>query len=229
MCSITTLSKVSYFPIFALPLVIPKSKFESAKSKKWYIAGSILIGIICFAIATLYAGKMGMTQWPIPGVNVADQLRYIVFNPIKYLYIFGKLMIGNLFVLLQGATTNLAYCGILENGLGLLSIILILFTFSINKDLRLTKFQKITFLLISIACLGATATTLYLTFTPVGANSISGFQGRYMLPVLSMLFVGLSGSIESKAKYSKIETGILILILSLIMISALKIIGAYYL
>ena len=52
--------------------------------------------------------------------------------------------------------------------------------------------DKVIFLITFLLVLGMTSGILYLAFTPVGATYISGYQTRYILPILPLMLFCLS-------------------------------------
>jgi len=63
------------------------------------------------------------------------------------------------------------------------------FLFDNNYEGRLTTGSRVLLLATFALIFLGTYTTFYIIFTPVGANYISGFQGRYLLPIIGLLFI----------------------------------------
>lgn len=162
-------------------------------------------GYIFLGIAALILGLIEVGGWDVlafshaknifPGADPIGQIKFIISHPWEFLRT----------VLLDLWTNKQAYArqwfGVYGYGywsvpfitylfyaLGLGSMLLIKpngATFTRNLRLRL----GIVFLLGYVATVGV----LYLSYTPVGSSNILGVQGRYLIPVMPLLFLALTG------------------------------------
>ena len=74
------------------------------------------------------------------------------------------------------------------------------------------KFIIIIFILMTI---GASMSALYLGFTPVGSSSVSGYQGRYLIPVFipfMLLFINSKCKVETRNNYSIMKINIILIL-----------------
>ena len=189
--SFTYLSKIAYFPITLLIWLIPKEKFKT--NSLWSKIIISLSGIIMFGIGTIYASKFGIVQYHLPGVDVKLQLLNILRNPFSYLYVIINTFQTSLIPLISASLGQLAYCGVLGDiEIGLMIIGLIIVTLS--TDLKLKIKDKFIIFLYVVASVGASLSALYLSFNPVGALTVDGFQGRYLFPVLMAFFMLFNSS-----------------------------------
>ena len=189
--SFTYLSKIAYFPITLLIWLIPKEKFKV--NSLWSKILVSLSGIILFGFGTIYASKFGIVQYSLPGVDVKLQMLNIIKNPFKYLYVIINTFQTMLIPLISASLGQLAYCG----NLGDIEIILIiigLIIVTLSTDLKLKNKDKFIILIYVICSIGASLSALYLSFNPVGALTVDGFQGRYLFPVLMAIFMLFNSS-----------------------------------
>lgn len=227
-CSLTTLSKVAYFPIFFLILLLDKNKFNSKKEKIIYSIAFIIVGIVLFCLETVYASKLGLSQWANPGVDSKKQLLFIIDHPFKFIEILFKTMEIDLFGRIQGFSTVLAYCGQLGNFYTVLLIIIISILATDIDEVQFSHKQRIMLLLIVLSMLFASLGSLYMMFTVVGASVVSGFQGRYLVPIIIPFLLLFSNTINIK-KYKLFCNVMLILVILINVISLLYILGKFYL
>ncbi len=196
------ITKIAYFPIVLLIYLIPNKKFNNQRKARLAKILIPLIGLIVFALASLYAQKIGIIQWPKEGVNSTLQLKYILANPISYLYTLYKTLQASIISITATLTTQLGYCGLT----GELDFIIIIGTIvfaiaSCTSDLR--KFDKIVLALIVLCCVGAAMSSMYISYNVVGNSIVEGFQGRYLAPVLLpflLLFSSPKFKIDIKEK-----------------------------
>ena len=192
-----------YVLLCALALIIPKKKFVS--KKKYY---QVLIGLVVVVLASYLVFNLIDTLRIVsdtdsksafsnaPAYSFGD----IITSPLTFI----KLFINNLKV----CTINFIYLTI--SGLYLINInpiytigfiiLLILSSFRTDEDKQyITKKQKIIMFFIVIGIFFAIHVVGF-TWTNKGAAIIEGVQGRYMIPVLSLIFLMLRNSILTYKK-----------------------------
>lgn len=195
--------KMIYVLLCALALIIPKKKFVS--KKKYY---QVLIGLVVVVLASYLVFNLIDTLRIVsdtdsksafsnaPAYSFGD----IITSPLTFI----KLFINNLKV----CTINFIYLTI--SGLYLINInpiytigfiiLLILSSFRTDEDKQyITKKQKIIMFFIVIGIFFAIHVVGF-TWTNKGAAIIEGVQGRYMIPVLSLIFLMLRNSILTYKK-----------------------------
>lgn len=195
-------SKAVYIPLLAIYWMLPKDKFYSKRQKNLFrIAIAVLI-ILMFASFVMPLVTSAASGVEVSGdyrggdTSQTSQLSMILGYPLTYTWVLlssiGKTL-GSYFVGAE-VLANFAYRGIYR-GLGYLILMLtMLFTFLTdygmsadketleqNRSLLGVKLWD-AFLIFGAACLVWTA--LYLDFTPVGAEYISGVSPRYYLPLI---------------------------------------------
>lgn len=189
--------KMVYVLICAFALIIPKKKFNS--NKKYY---KILIGlIICVLVSYLFFNlieTLSIVNDTDSKSAFSDAPAYSFGDLITSPTIFIKLFINNLKV----CTINFIYLAI--NGLYLIHInpvytigfiiLLVLSSFRSDGEKQyITGMHKLIMLMIVIGIFFAIHVVGF-TWTQKGASIIEGVQGRYMIPILPLLFLMLRNS-----------------------------------
>lgn len=200
---IACLAKANYFPLFLLGIFIPKDRFENKKQKNIFKLLIILITILVlstFAVEMLTNGSNLGDSRGDGHVNVAEQTKVVLNNPINFLNIFIINAAGMLsFLFSDRAIASLAYLGSSSYFIGnIFSIVLLLSVLlDSKKGKELSKKAKILIMFFLLVLIFGISLAMYLQFTPVGANRIDGVQPRYYLPLIYPFMVCL---ITSKIK-----------------------------
>lgn len=187
-------AKAIYAPFMLLLLLIPKERFKNVKQSRLIKLGFTLIAGMLF-ILPMFSG--GSVSDPRGGdTSFSDQTITILEHPLDYATVLKSTAADQFSTELIGAfsTTNFAYLNKIDekSNLYLILIILLIFVFiTDNKGNNLTIKQRLAILGITILNIVLIWTALYLSFTPVGLNTINGVQGRYFLPLLLPLLIAL--------------------------------------
>lgn len=193
MILLLALIKIVYLPICALALLIPKESFRSKKNK--YLALGVIF--LCAVVANLVWLKIASQfLYFREGVNPDQQVNFILMHMARFAFILLNTITeqsGNWVIQLFGGGLN-SY-GIKPDLCLSLSLILV-FAGTVTKyfDPRRSSWsRKERILLCGICCIVflLTLLSLYLQWTPVGSPMIDGFQGRYLAPILPLLFSSL--------------------------------------
>lgn len=201
--------KTVYVTVLIPLIFVPK--------EKW--GGKIFSILKCFGIIVGIAGILYILN-KIPSLNLqrnavqnssGEQLQYIIHNPLTYLKTLLKTMWGN---------RNFYYTGLIGT-FGLIdtfipSVYVVMYSFAafavVVSDFSLCQFKfkwkyKFIAVLASIATIGAIFTGMYILWTSmelgVGAEVITGVQGRYFIPIIPLLMVVLSNQLLKKNKKIK--------------------------
>lgn len=190
--------KAIYFPLFALLLLLPKSKFSSVQQYRKYlviVSVAAVLVLMSFVIPMLFDSVPSDTRGGST-VSGSDQIFYILSHPLTY----TKVLLGFLWEYVSSFTciTDFAYLGIVSRSFSLLLLGAVVFTDKSDLD-RYTSTGKVRLVTMGsvFVTLCLVATSLYITFTPVGYSTINGCQQRYMMPLLFPLFYVL-GSVRIK-------------------------------
>lgn len=230
-------AKAIYAPFIFLILLIPKERFQNPKQSKLVKTGFIGIMVFLLSLAILPALN-GSTQSDPRGENTSasEQISLIVKHPLDYATVLNNTAVSNFSYKLIGSETleSFSYMNPQEsvdpatpasvfdkdrtNFYYILLILLIFVFLTDNKDNRLTKKQRLfgigTILFIILLIWSA----LYLSFTPVGSNTIEGVQGRYFLPLLfPLLFFLQPKNLQNKIN-PKLYNGLILSIPTIITI-----------
>lgn len=200
------LIKAVYFPIMIPLLFAPNSIFEKSSDKKIFRIGIIitmLILLLSFALPMLINSGSQTDARGGTDVNSAEQVKFILSNPLKYAEIYFRYLAT--FYLIPshsyGFIQAYAYLGNgITNVIPLILLIgLILFTKSdCNHSILNTALSWIS----SFISLTLVVTALYVSFTPVGLDTVNGCQFRYMIPLLYPILASTKGGYIKKGKYA---------------------------
>lgn len=224
---LAVLPKQVYFPLTLIALFLPRSKFKDKKQCRMYrtiVLLSALLPLFTVYIQNIANGMgSGEIQGDIRGgeaVNAAGQLEYMRTNPgqtAKMLYHFLKIYLNPM---LYGAhyMTNIAYFGFSPMNLHfLMGVVVAGALVSRNEgEKKFPWWSKAGVLLEYVAIGTVVAVSMYVSFTAVGADTVAGCQGRYLLPVLfPVLYVLSRFSFRTWVKNTVREENINILLIIL--------------
>ncbi len=223
---VLALCKIIYLPICLLMFFIPETKFVSKKEK------FTRLGLIFLLVLIANLSWLSLASQYLAALNNSDlQLKYILCNPLKYLYIIINTIIENsknylyMFYGSSLGTYKVNLSSIYIDCIFVVNIILILFD---TENDKIDKSIKYGSLFIFMMVFGLMATSLYLDWTPYMSNLIEGIQGRYFLPVsilVPMIFSTNWFNLKNK-KYLNCTS--LILLMIIINLYSLTMISMYY-
>jgi uncharacterized membrane protein len=200
-CSVfIALCKPTYAPILALTLlpIIASKKYRTKRNI------SMLMSIFVLSVVALFL-------WTSTVINIdknlndeADrslQLQYVIDNPLSYL----QTAVSNASGVGVEYPQHLTYLvSILEKPLplaltlaALFLLVLSIFTSSRKENkpsARKMLFLRIGFMSVAAVSLLLIQLSLYLYFTRVGADNISGIHARYFIPLLPLVMIALHAS-----------------------------------
>ena len=207
---ILALNKFVYTPILLLSFLFPKTAFKYPKYRNLFALGLLFIAIVVAAFWILKTSELFLPKDqynPLfkenvtlnEGVNPKTQFLFIIENPVQYLKIMSLSFIKT------SPYTMAHYLGKFgweENYLPKWTIGLLLLTtifLSLQKsNSELSNKAKITFQAIAFVMSVGLATTIYMIWVPVGNEYILGLAGRYFIPVLPLVWLGLPKVIDFK-------------------------------
>lgn len=207
--ALACMPKQIYAPILLLPFLLIKKEFKNRK--RYYT-----ICVFAFAVLFLMLAARSLSTVSSSGdlrggtaVSPVEQIKFILSEPFSYAKTLLKFLLSYLSL---GGTkeyiTNLAYVGYGTGHITMLALFVIAaFTdknrYDLNNKYLLVKCFNV-LLLLGLAALMATA--LYIDFTPVGSDYISGCQGRYLtpllLPVMSVIGSGIINNRMNRTLYN---------------------------
>ena len=193
-----------YFPVMLLPLFLPKSKFRDAKHRRTFMGltvGAMAAAVLLFLLPMLRSsgGVISDTRGG-EDVDSAGQIAFILGNPLKYtetLYFFLKSYLHPDHV--EDFLTFFAYKGKAPNySLYLIALAVAAFTDKSELDDSFAEkwWRRVVYLVLLFGTLCLVATSLYISYTPVGYSTINGCQFRYALPLFfpAIMALGFRGT-----------------------------------
>lgn len=179
--------KAVYIPFILLFLFVPKDKFRSSKERVF-----LKVGIIFIFILILYTfvspDSLSSSSGDIRGGNtsVGSQLKLIFLHPFGYMMVLKDTFIASFIEKIFGNTGGLlGYLGYFTSNCHYITLIMLLYVgFTDTSDKDIKSYYRVLILLLLIGVILLVWTALYLSFTPVGLNTINGVQPRYFLPFI---------------------------------------------
>lgn len=198
-------AKAIYIFMAFLLLLFPKEKFGSrwrALTYKLCVTALMVLLIYTFFFPPVSASSnfevMGNLAYAgdkrSQGTSVLGQISWILHNPFAYAKLLLESMFGELWNYLRGAKPFVAYgylggMSVVWTWLGLAALIFSS-AFSAKEESReaIPLRFKAGSILVVLGVGAVIWTSMYVTFTAVGADVINGVQGRYFLPLFLPFF-----------------------------------------
>lgn len=182
---VMTMCKIVYFLFILLIFTVPAKLFKNKKSayifKFSILLAALAVNILWFAVSSQYFVEFQ------EGVNIAGQVKFVLSNPITYLWILLKTFIDffpTMFLTMLGAALGPLSIGLSQWGFLPYVCILIIAICVICDNQQIKKSFKLTQFLIFAGTTVLICSALYAQWTPVGAAQINGLQGRYFIPII---------------------------------------------
>lgn len=229
-----TWSKVIYIVMMLLLCFLPKEKFDSKwKSGLFRVGIIVIVGMLLITIykspieatgatAELQKNTEFLGDKRASGANFEEQIEHIFSSPFTYTKVLLRSLKNSAFDYILGTSTWLlyAYVGRFPTIFAALTSLLLvggsLFQTKEDRQIVLGARWKILLGIMAFGMASLVWTGLYVTFTRVGANYISGVQGRYYIPfLLPLMFVFKNNKCKlniSTQNFNKIIFSILIFI-----------------
>ncbi len=206
------LPKAIYFLLALLGLFIPTKKFKNKSTKRKFIVIVFIVIIILLASFVLpmifsSASQAGDSRGGTD-VSAIGQIKFILSNPIEYTKILFNFMFSSYLPYEVTGSQYLsffAYLGRVNNfTLPLLTIVVTAFLDRNMTDNKYMAFRIATYIAI-FASIILVATALYVSFTPVGYNTVNGCQPRYLLPLMFPFYLLLVPNGKIDINYKKLS------------------------
>lgn len=193
--------KPVYFPILIPMLFADQKLFESKKQQT--IFRSMLIACMVIAIVYIFLPALcgGLGKGDIRGgtdVNATEQVKFILNNPFQYGMIMGKYMITEYL----NPIIAFGYIGVIGS-IGIMTTSIVPFLMLIGatlfngNDCQFSKKYKVVSWLSWLLSVVLVITSLYVAFTGVASETVSGVQPRYHLPMFCLIFSMIKGKIRN--------------------------------
>lgn len=208
--------KLLYAPLLLLVLLLPRQKFRDKKTVYLMKGGVLLVCVLLLAVMMLptLLNPVGVEADARGGAtSTGGQLSVIFGNPIGYakLLLMSVLSSAVDFTIGNGIFGTMAHYGYVPFG-GFITVLMVFLTLTdVAKDTLRIRERVVILGLVGII-VAFIWTAMYISFTPVGAASINGVQGRYFVPILLPLLLALQTThIENhipRAVYHRIVVGV---------------------
>ena len=212
--------KAVYIPFILLFLFIPKEKFKNKKERIILKLGILMIFLL-ISYTFISPASLSVSTGDERGGNtsVSSQLKLIVSYPMGYIKVLKDTLVDEfLEKIFNNTGGSLAYLGCFNSNCSYLILFTLLFVGITDIDNNNIKiYQKNIILLSIIGIIILIWTALYLSFTPVGLNTINGVQPRYFIPFIFPLMIcfqskNIQNKIEEK-KYNFLIFGIMLFVM----------------
>jgi uncharacterized membrane protein len=189
----TLLLSVKINAVFLLPLLL-LLVFKGFAAKKMLPILAGAVGLL-FAVEVVGWNALAYSKYYVnmPGFGVLGQLAYIISNPAHV----GAILVHDFFI--HGIAYLREWVAVYGYNAGqvppvtyvLFVVVLVAAWLLSPAEKSLNTRTRITLILTGIAGCFFTILILYLSFTRIGSTSIDGVQGRYFIPVIPVLLLGL--------------------------------------
>ena len=213
-------TKYVYIITCGLPFIFLICEHIKNKSKLDYKEFSYTLLIASTAILTSIFW-MAITDTSLVylgnGANPVAQLTYVLHNPLEYVYISQKAWLYDFMTLVSTFVPKYYFMGKSTTLiLGCTTMVMIFIVLITDNELIANKINKLIIFVFFVMSSLFIILPLYLTYTPVGYDIILGVQQRYILPLLPILMIALSGIVKCKFSFNLAVSRIAILSVSVI-------------
>ena len=201
-----TAKSMAYLAVGALIFILPLWKMVKKQNKKVKIIIGILALIVCIMIVgVLFYIKNNMISTDVRGgqeVSAQGQIDYMIHNPLKVVILELRYITRSIlhFDWLGGMHQYVFFTP--EFGPATFLVIILFYSYiSVTDDSYVfNKKEKAVFIITFLAVFFMTNIILYICFTPVGHDTIKGYQSRYMIPVVPLLLMCVANKTISVTK-----------------------------
>lgn len=184
--------KFTYLPMILLFFLLPSEKFNTEKTRILSFGIMFLLCILWISIFIVYNIHIFSGLFSYYFKNTAEALVSIFTYPSAYITSLVNTVTANFSEYIQRAFSDFGFSDDQINA-GIIYSFIILITFNtFFTDKQKTAFnlkEKMTFAFIIFAVFLCTLTANYIIFVLSPEGLIEGFKGRYLIPVLPLLFM----------------------------------------
>jgi len=208
--AILALNKFVYAPVLLLAFLFPKAAFPKPKYRNQFAIGLLVmaIGIVTLwnlKTSTLFIPKSEynpLVEGAITlndGVDPKAQFDFMLNNPFE----FAKIAVVSAVEITPASLAHyFGKFGWEKNYLPTWTIVVLLLTtllaFFRRTPFELPKKTRLTFLVVAAIMFMGLAATLYMMWSPVGNDRILSLGGRYLIPVLPLVWLAMPRVITFK-------------------------------
>ena len=190
------LCKVVYIPLCFLLLLLPVGLFDNKRRKLLHTVGPVAVAMILNVLWTA-VGNIGESA-------SHEQIAFILEYPYAFIKIaYRTLLTFGHDVIMEFMGSNMGGLNISVYELPLLfllGVIVVLAVAPQSGDKRFDRKHKIWMTAIWMAILAMTWGSMYLGYNEVANNLITGFQGRYLIPIAFLMLVTLETDLFERKK-----------------------------
>jgi uncharacterized membrane protein len=192
LCLLAVLSKQAYIFLPLLFLLIPRRKVGS--TSRYLLIFSSLFAV-CLIAEAVWSSLVKAIYLPYRNdmpINPEQQVAFIINNPLNFIGMAAQnyiLYFGYYFKTFFGQLTWFDLY--VPTYLTVFTCLVIVIAALLDKDSKKTvsKLNKFIFLSIIAGTAFLISALLYMTWSPIGGDSIEGIQGRYFIPVAPLIFL----------------------------------------
>ena len=219
--------KAVYFPIMGvvlMPLWIKSALSERRRAQVVRVAVVLAVILVTsFILPLLFSapGDVGDIRGTIE-VNSGEQLQLILHNPMRYIAVVFNFLVSTYLPIssVEAGLTNYAYLGSINSVFpcvtGLFSLFLSCVAVLDSDELssRLISIKNAVWaMVVNVSVLLLVCTSLYISFTAVGSDTIGGVQPRYLLPLLPIFFLFIFNfHVENRMRKSRFIIAVTLLV-----------------
>lgn len=219
--AVACLPKLIYVPLLIMPFLIRKNELTKRQKRIHYLICTVaIIGVVALFMLRSITETTGSGDVRGGDVNPSGQIQYILSDPLKFIELMWNFEKTWLFEI----NTYYLEAGLLGEYVmpcrTELSIFLLLFAALTDKsDCDAYKNRvliRIFGILLFFGTFALVGASMYLAFTPLGSDYISGVQHRYITPLLFPLLIGLAPTRTMRIKQRGLYNGAILLGLSVV-------------
>lgn len=183
-----SLTKQIYFLFSFMFFIIPKEKFKSNKEYYALGIGMLLLSIFMNLFWMKVSGTINVLSTS-RNASPKDQIIYVIMHPFAFMEtIFRTLWVnGNIYYNSFIGTLGWLDTVLPKEIIYSYTVMLIIAAMVNDSDETFSPRNKIKLISLFLIMFGAVIVALYVTFTGVGKNTVSGVQGRYFIPPALLL------------------------------------------
>lgn len=204
-CLTLTFKSMSYFAIGIVVFILPIKKIIKQNNKKLLWIVPVLA--ICMLLIFTIQPKVNIIQGDTRGGNTGaiPQIQNLLQHPSFIIKVAYNHITQSLLNFDWLKEMNFIHYFSNISGQVFLCMIIFYFYIAIKDDsINLTKKNKVICICTFLLIYAITSAALYFTFTPIGYNTVTGYQPRYLFPLISLILICVSNknlkNVEEKEK-----------------------------
>ena len=178
--------KLGYFALSFLIFILPMSKFKNKRNYWLTTLGFVAINAAFLLVIRSIFKDIAPPDW----TNPAEQMKFVIFAPFHFLYaVFDSYYGASGFVPhLEGMIFKVGNGASFESWLYVLTFFGgLIFIKNTDEEVGLSFRQRAIMLTVFLMNFTLIYLALYLGWSKIGAEKVSGVQGRYFLAIVPLL------------------------------------------